>query len=151
MTTPRHVAALDALALTLATALGLDAVTRDTAFAQPTADKGGGVALMVTLPNGRSDVLDVLLGAARPYEVQHATRIIVGAVGGDAEARRAVIQTAIHTIATHVEADRSLGGLVDDAAISAGDWQEVAEDAGPGVAGEALDLTLLLESETALG
>lgn len=148
---PRHIEALDVLALRLAAALGIDEVARRTTFAQQTTALGQGLRLMAALPNGRSAEIGYLMGAARPFEVEHTTRLIVGAVGGAAEDRAAAAQFALQRAALAIEADVSLGGLVADIRADAGDWQDVAEDAGPAVTGGVLDIILLIESETALG
>lgn len=148
---PRHIDALDALALALAAAMQIDEVTRCATFAQPTTDLGDQLQLMATLPNGASAEVGYLIGAARPYEVQHTTRLIIGAVGGSEEDRAAAVAFAMQRAALAIEADYTIGGRVNDAQVEGGDWEEVAEDAGPAVVGDVLNLTLLIESETALG
>lgn len=147
MSARKYVQALDYAAGLIAKALGVEKVAREPIAAlDGEEDAHSGVSAVCALSDGVGSETGYCMGASEPYEFERAAALELAVVGGSEEERSAKAEEWIMAAAAAVEADRTLGGLVDDA---------VVEEADPELADRyaALSATLRLTytAQTALG
>lgn len=123
-------AALDYAAELIGAALGGVEVSRDAIAEEPADDEATDTGLVVALATGTWTETGYCMGAARPYEFEHAAPFEVLVVGGDEAARKARLVGAVRDAAAAIAADTTLGGRVDHAEFVTPDPSEEALFAG---------------------
>ncbi|MFN3466042.1 MAG: hypothetical protein ACK4X1_18400, partial [Terricaulis sp.] len=109
-------------------------------------DPASGTGMVAALSEGQPLEIGYLMGAARPFEFEHAAAFELLVVGGDAEARRKRFMDALECAAKAIDADPTLGGVVDFAELSTPDPDDEVR-----YAALAAVLTLTYTAPNALG
>ncbi|HYD87114.1 MAG TPA: hypothetical protein VEA80_06555 [Vitreimonas sp.] len=138
--------ALDEAAQIIGQALELAQVLRDPIGPQQPDEDEDGVGLLVALSEGVGSETGYCMGAARPFEFEHAAALEILVVGGSDSERRARRAAALAAAAAAIAADPTLGGLVDHAEIGAPDPSAEAR-----YVAYAATLTLTYTAPDALG
>jgi hypothetical protein len=139
--------ALDYAAGVLAKAIGVQKVAREPIDAlEGDEDAHKGVRVVCALSDGIGIETGYCMGASKPYEFERAAALELVVIGGSEEERSTKAEEVITAAAAAIEADRTLGGLVDDAVVEEAD-PEMEER----YAGLAASLRLTYTAQTALG
>lgn len=113
--------ALDRAAEIISAAIGANVQRLALGPEEPEHDPASNTGLVAALSEGQPLEIGYCIGATRPFEFEHAAAFELLAIGGDDAARRKRVVEALECAANAIDADPTLGGVVDFAELSTPD------------------------------